>query len=441
MIRTACLTASVSQRAGGLFDAVLRLVQVQHQQGREMKVFGLWDDSTGADLQKWSPVPVAAFRPSWPKVIGRAPELLDALHAFAPDLCHVHGLWLYPSIAAKHYSRTKKRPCLISPHGMLDPWAMRNSRWKKQIAWSLFEGGHLRGAQCLRALCVSEARSIRQLGLKNPIAIIPNGIDLPADENADVLKGETPILAKLKTAGGNPPWQGCVEPGKKVLLFLSRIHPKKGLVNLLRAWGENRKSEIGRRTSDEWVLAIAGWDQGGHEAELKTLATELGLAWRDVRARTPDNGAEVGGQRSVCSGQWSVLFLGPQFNADKAACYRHCDAFVLPSFSEGLPMVVLEAWANSKPVLMTPECNLPEGFKAGAALKVAATEAGIASGLSELQCLNEGERQAMGRRARALVAERFTWAQIGHQLQAVEEWMLGGGAKPDGLMEGSRVDG
>ena len=66
----------------------------------------------------------------------------------------------------------------------------------------------------------------------------------------------------------------------------------------------------------------------------------------------------------------SVVFLGPQFGAEKSECYRACDAFILPSLSEGLPMTVLEAWSYAKPVLMTAECNLPEGFAAGAAVRI-----------------------------------------------------------------------
>jgi poly(glycerol-phosphate) alpha-glucosyltransferase len=311
-------------------------------------------------------------------------------------------LWLYPSIATKNYSRKNNRPYLISPHGMLDPWALKNSRWKKKIVYALFERAHLRGARCLRALCASEANSMRRLQLKNDIAVIPNGIDLPAAVTLS-----------------QPPWKNFVEPGKKVLLFLSRIHPKKGLVNLLKAWAQNRKTESGNQKAEEWVLAIAGWDQGGHELELKRLATELELVWSDVR--TPGPKGKFPG----------VIFLGPQFNAAKSACYRHCDAFVLPSFSEGLPMVVLEAWANSKPVIMTPECNLPEGFSAGAALKVETTEASLVAGLNELQRMTDAERRAMGNRARELVVARFTWSQIAQQLSAVEQWILGGGAKPD----------
>ena len=98
-------------------------------------------------------------------------------------------------------------------------------------------------------------------------------------------------------------------------------------------------------------------------------------------------------------------------------------------------MVVLEAWAHSKPVIMTPECNLPEGFQAGAALKVEATEAGVAAGLDGLQSLTEAERLAMGKRAYDLVVARFTWSRVAEQLQSVQAWILGGGPKPDCILD------
>jgi len=399
MIKSAHLTASVSRKAGGLFDAVMRLAQSEQQLGAAVKAFGLRDENTDADLPAWSPVPVAAFSPGWPSGIGSAPGFFTALENFTPDICHTHGLWLYPSVAAKNYGRKTKRPYVISPHGMLDPWALKNSRWKKQIAWHLFEAAHLRGASCFRALCQSEGDSIRLLGLKNKIAVIPNGIDLPS--------GSLPAT---------PPWKDFVAPGKKVLLFLSRIHPKKGLVNLLKAWSQIRNSN--------WVLAIAGWEQGGHEAELKQICAERKISFADIHEPS-----------SILHSPSSVIFLGPQFNTAKAACYHHCDAFVLPSFSEGLPMVVLEAWANVKPVLMTPECNLPEGLQAQAALKIETSESSIATGLQHLFAMSDADRTAMGERARALVEARFTWTQVGKQMCAVHEWILGGGTKPNCILE------
>jgi len=250
--------------------------------------------------------------------------------------------------------------------------------WKKRVASLLYENQHLRGAACLRALSEAEAQSIRSYGLRNPICVIPNGVDLP-----DL--GESPA----KTQSAN----------RKTLLYLGRLHPKKNISNLIRAWNETFKSQRG--SGERWVLAIAGWDQGGYEAQLRQLTTDLGLLT-------------------------SVIFQGPQFGADKTECYRDCDAFILPSLSEGLPMAVLEAWAHAKPVLMTPECNLPEGFEADAALRIGTTSQEIAAGLKVLCEMSDNDRRQMGNRGRALVATRFSWPRIGEQMRRVFEWVLGG---------------
>jgi poly(glycerol-phosphate) alpha-glucosyltransferase len=205
-----------------------------------------------------------------------------------------------------------------------------------------------------------------------------------------------------------------------VLLYLGRIHPKKGLVNLLRAWKQTLNAQPSILNS--WVLALAGWDQGGHEDELKRLAAELGVAWQDARELPAATEQKEGS---------SVLFLGPQFNEAKAACYRSCDAFILPSYSEGLPMAVLEAWAYGRPVLMTPECNLPEGFAAGAAIRIETSVPGIAQGLEQLARSPSADLRVLGDNGRRLVAIRFSWPKIALEMKAVYQWALGGGPKPD----------
>jgi poly(glycerol-phosphate) alpha-glucosyltransferase len=126
----------------------------------------------------------------------------------------------------------------------------------------------------------------------------------------------------------------------------------------------------------------------------------------------------------------SVLFLGPQFGAEKAACYANCDAFILPSFSEGLPMVVLEAWAHAKPVLMTPECNLPEGFAAGAAIRIEANPEGIAAGVAELFRAPSSTLRTLGDNGRRLVAEKFAWPRVAAEMRSVYQWVVGGGTPP-----------
>ena len=206
-------------------------------------------------------------------------------------------------------------------------------------------------------------------------------------------------------------------------------------MNLLRAWDAVQKSCPSNFSS--WVLAIAGWDQGGHEAELQRLACELGIAWAappSIACPPPTEAASSGAwlRAASCSAQRapSLLFLGPQFGDAKAACYQHCDACVLPSLSEGLPVVILEAWAGAKPVLMTPECNLPDGFCADAARRIDTSPEGIASGLRALFQMNDAERQAMGQRGLTLVKEHFTWPKVGRQMRLVYEWVLGGGPAP-----------
>ena len=181
------------------------------------------------------------------------------------------------------------------------------------------------------------------------------------------------------------------------------------MANLIRAWKQTLNSHPARR--EEWVLAIAGWDQVGYERELKRLTSDYGL-------------------------MAGVRFLGPLFGQEKDATYRACDAFILPSLSEGLPMTVLEAWAYAKPVLMTAECNLPEGFAAGAAVQIGASPAEIAAGLKKLSEMSDSDRTAMGGRGRTLVATKFSWPRIGEQMRSVYEWVLGGGTPPEAV----RVD-
>jgi poly(glycerol-phosphate) alpha-glucosyltransferase len=160
---------------------------------------------------------------------------------------------------------------------------------------------------------------------------------------------------------------------------------------LIDAWSAlAREGKNGLR----WRLVVAGWDEIGHEAELKRLV----------------------GARSLSA---TVEFVGPLFGAAKAAALAHAEAFALPSRSEGLPMAVLEAWAYGKPVLMTSACNLPEGAAEGAAIEVEPNPMAVAEGLRRLTSLSDTERAEMGRAGRRLVERRYTWKQIGADMARV----------------------
>jgi glycosyltransferase involved in cell wall biosynthesis len=379
------LVGSVSREAGGLFQSVRGLAKAVASANATASVFGISDEKSAVDSLKWQPLSVHAFQPRF-RAWGYSKQLLPALLRADLDILSTHGLWKYCSVASHQWHRRAGRPYIVHPHGMLERWALQNAKWKKQIAARLYENAHLRDAACLRALCEPEAQSIRAYGMCNPICTIPNGVDLPELVESSALEVES------------LPFQRFVQ-GRKVLLYLGRLHPKKNVANLVGAWKQSLESHPS--AAKNWILAIAGWGRGAYEQKLQDLAAGP-----------------------------SVVFVGAQFGAEKDACYRACDAFILPSLSEGLPMAVLEAWAYAKPVLKTAECNLPEGFAAGAALQIGTTPEQIAAGLKQLIEMSDDDRRAMGACGRTLVATKFSWPQIGEQMRSVYDWVLGSGPTP-----------
>jgi poly(glycerol-phosphate) alpha-glucosyltransferase len=185
-------------------------------------------------------------------------------------------------------------------------------------------------------------------------------------------------------------------------MYLGRLSPWKGIHFLLEGWDRALRA---RRAGGEWHLVIAGWGQQGYEGQLRTQARELGI-------------------------EATVSFPGPQFGQAKAAAFGNASAFVLPSIYEAQPTVVMEAWASGLPVLMTPQCNLQDGFAAAAALRVEARADDIARGLLELFSMTDAERREMGARGLRLVQERYTWSRVALAMKAVYDWVLGGGSPP-----------
>src|SRR5262249_4190605 len=233
---------------------------------------------------------------------------------------------------------------------------------------AVFEWRNLRMTTCIHALSEGEARSLNDLGFGDKVIKIPNGVD----------------IAKI----AHQPISSY-----KIILYLGRLHPKKEVAETIIAWSLVRKA-LGT-VAGTWQLVIAGWDDGGHEEKLRKIVRQRGL-------------------------EHHVVFLGPVFGADKEALYAKADAIILTSHSEGLPMSVLEAWAYGKPAFMTEQCNLPEGFKVGAAFKVTTDPRNIADVLVDV--LPNPERLAIaGQAARALAKTSFDWINISNQWHSLYE--------------------
>lgn len=377
------LLHSASNKAGGIFGATLGQCKALYQHcDVKVKIFGLHDELIERDRVEWDPLPVTISRITGPQSFGYAPELVPAMQNENLDLLHVHGLWTYPAIAGSVWARREAKPYLTSVHGMLDSWAINNSRWKKLLAGWFYQKRHLHNASCLQALTHAEADSIRALGYRNPICLIPLGIHVPEATKS------TPEQVR----------------SQNVLLYLGRLHPKKGLDNLIHAWQVVRsKKQFGGET---WVLRIAGWGEGAYEMALRSLSRQLNV-------------------------EDSVQFVGSKFGLEKQSTYRQAKGFILPSFSEGLPMVVLEAWAHRLPVLMTPHCNLSAGFERGAAIEISSDVEGIVAGLKSFMSRSDVERDRMGEAGVQLVQASFAWPSVAEKMYSVYRWILKKDRIPD----------
>lgn len=369
------LTASASRLGGGVFEAAVSQAEMIRAHGGKASVFALEDEYSAEDATRFGRSRVHHAPVTGPAQIGFAPGLVQSLLNAELDLLHLHGIWMYPSRAGTIWAQRTLRPYLISPHGMLDPWITARGKAKKAIARIGYEHSSWRAAAALHALTAREARDIAAESGRNDSFIIPNSVP--------------PTRAKRKGAG--PPH----------FLYLGRIHPKKNIGALIEAW--TAQSAIIDAAGAK--LTIAGWGEDDHVAELR---------------------------RQLASAPASAEFAGPVYGRDKAELIHGARFFVLPSHSEGLPMAVLEAWAAGTPALITRECNLPEGFAAGAAMDCGFTPDTIGTALGQALSMPGTDWLEMSGAARRLAGSIFSpeaaalkWAETyrgfvsKHQLQAV----------------------
>jgi glycosyltransferase involved in cell wall biosynthesis len=273
----------------------------------------------------------------------------------------------------------------MAAHGMADPWALRHKPWKKRLYTWAVEGKNLRHAACLHALSVPEVAHLRRLATRTPIALVPNGVHLAPFEDLpgrELLEARHPELR-----------------GKFLLLFLSRLHVKKGLD--LLAEGVIALA----RDHPELHVLLAGRDEGAGAVFQDTLAA-AGLG----RAATS---------------------LGHVQGEAARLAWGAADAFVLPSYSEGFSMAVLEALAARRAVLISTACHFPELGEYDGGIVVEPTVAAVQEGMRALLAMTPQERAAMAGRGRALVERDYTWIRQGRRLAELYRWIVGGGSPPE----------
>jgi glycosyltransferase involved in cell wall biosynthesis len=293
------------------------------------------------------------------------------------DVVHLHGLWTLYGWAALRAAQGQHKISVVTAHGMLEPWALRNRRWRKLIYSTLVERRSLQRVACLHALTSAEAQDYRRYGLAGPIAIIPNGVQVPATIDPRIFPQAFPDLA-----------------GRRIVLYLGRLHRKKGLDNLCRAWSTVHRDFPAAH------LVIAGPDSENTRARIELMVAELGLTS-------------------------SVTFAGMLSGVFKWSALTAATVFVLPSYSEGFSVAVLEALALGIPVVITRQCNFPEVAQSRCGWITEPAADTVASALAESLSLPEGARKELGNNGRALIGQRYDWKVIGGQMAEVYDWLRG----------------
>jgi len=235
------------------------------------------------------------------------------IHKF--DIIHIHEIWHYSNYIAGRAAKGSGKPYVVTVHGALDPWCLNYKSFKKKIYASLIQKHILKEASAIHAITNEEVRQIKNFVNNKNIIMIPNGInpedfmDLPSRKELEKL------YPKLK--------------GKKIILFMGRIHPKKGLDLLAKAF-----RRIGRERDDVYLL-IAGPDNVDYKEKIEKILKEEGVLDK-------------------------VIFTGMLKDRKKLVALGGSDIFILPSYSEGFSMAILEAMISKLPVIITHQCNFPE---------------------------------------------------------------------------------
>jgi glycosyltransferase involved in cell wall biosynthesis len=337
----------------------------------------------GVQVGLWAPDQSAATTPLLPdeasvhRLTGTAVEALECFgHT---DVLHDNGLWWSHNHQLATIAAARGIPRVVSTRGMLEPWALQHKRWKKRLAWWLYQRRDVARASCHHTTAEAEAGHVQCLRLGVPVRVIPNGVDVPE------------IGPKAGRVGDGDPGRN----GTRTALFVGRLYPVKGLPMLIEAWAQVRPNG--------WRLQIVGPDEAGHRAEVETAVSAAGLH-------------EV------------VSFVGPLEGQAKRTAFLDADLFVLPTHSENFGMAIGEALAHGLPVLTTSGAPWPMLPQRGCGWWVEPTVKGLAEGLRQATALDAGTLQAMGAKGREFVAAAFGWERVAQQFVALYESVISSGA-------------
>lgn len=349
-----------------------------------------WPNMSPVDAMP-APVKTISCRVQKPYALGASAEMKGRLSKLeAVDLFHLHGAWL----RAMHYgaveARARKIPYVFELMGMYEEYSLGQKWFKKRVSRAWFQDKNISLAGCLHVNSESEGIRLRKMGFKPPIAVIPVGVDtdLIRSRQTNSLEMDVPEIWKLTP----------------FFLFLSRIHPKKGIEMLLPAWAKLHASYPDVR------LVIAGAGEASYVQRLQEMASNLGIFERCVWAG------------AVSENQKAWLLTKAKFMA-------------LPTYSENFGNVVPEALAHGTPVLTTTGTPWSGIVVNRCGWYVAPSTEAIEQGLRTAMATPDDELKQMGQAGRNWCEENFSLNYTADSIDSVYRWLVNGDAKPSCLID------
>lgn len=369
---------SIAEEASGPSYSVTRLCESLIQQEVKVTLAALNCATMHSPLQFLKTFPLGLG----PGRLGRSPEMKRWLDKKAEtrnvDLFHNHSLWMMPNVYPGRVAHKYNIPYVVSPRGTFTEYAMAIGTKIKYAFWPFVQRPALNAVTCFHATAESEYTDIRRMGFSQPVAIIPNGIDIPERQ--------------AKRSGNS-----------RTLLFLGRIHPNKGLDMLLPAW-----QAVQNRFTD-WQLRIVGPDERGYLPQMQKLASDLSLK--------------------------RIEFVGSMYGKKKWQVYGEADVFILPSYSENFGMSVAEALATGKPAIVSKGAPWEglETHQAGWWIDIGVDP--LVACLEEVLAQTPEQLTNMGLRGREWMQTEFSWGNIAEMMVETYRWILNGGKTPEWVIE------
>ena len=298
-----------------------------------------------------------------------SPKLINSAlsDGFVPEVVHSHGLWLDVSRQSAKLSEQLGIPHIISPCGMLQRDAVKRSKWKKRIAWFVFQKKILLTAEIIHAKSEAEASEIRKLFPEAKVKVVPNPIQTPPKNIIDDNTSDRKLRLNKDLFHQNE-----IFPEHKILLFMGRVHPVKGLEHLLKAW-----TGIYEKFPD-WRLVIMGPDEGGFRSKLKSM---------------------------IRNNSSNVVFADPVFGEKRWAAYANADLFIAPSVFENFGQSIAEALATGVPVITTTGTPWKDLKEKKCGWWIDPKPESIADALKEALALSDSERKAKGEAGKSIVEQ------------------------------------